>query len=67
MSVPKTTPAPATPATAAKVTTLTLKDLKPAADLGDRPEFVWLPVEWLFVDGIYQRAMTSAKSRKTVR
>ncbi|HEY0832503.1 MAG TPA: DUF6551 family protein [Azospirillum sp.] len=60
-------PTPATPEAAAKVATLTLKDLKPAADLGDRPEFVWLPVEWLFVDGIYQRAMTSAKSRKTVR
>lgn len=50
-----------------KVAELTLKGLKPAADLGERPEFLWMPVEWLFVDGVYQRAMTSAKSRATVR
>ncbi|HYH17899.1 MAG TPA: DUF6551 family protein [Azospirillum sp.] len=53
--------------TPTKIAELSLKGLKPAADLGERPEFLWMPVDWLFVDGVYQRAMTSAKSRATVR
>lgn len=49
------------------VSCITMKGAKPAPDLGAKPEFLWMPKEWLFVDSLYQRAMSSGKSRRLVR
>ncbi|MBP2229641.1 hypothetical protein J2847_002940 [Azospirillum agricola] len=49
------------------VISMTMKGLKPSPNLGERPEFLWMPIEWLYVDWLYQRAMSSAKSRRLVR
>lgn len=46
---------------------ITMKGARPSADLGPKPEFLWMPIEWLFVDATYQRAMASGKSRRLVR
>ncbi|WP_207458634.1 DUF6551 family protein [Azospirillum sp. SYSU D00513] len=53
--------------TLTKVTSLSLRDLDPAKDLGPMPEFCMLPKDWLFVDAIYQRAMSTDASKTLVR
>ncbi|QCG97359.1 hypothetical protein E6C67_26670 [Azospirillum sp. TSA2s] len=49
------------------VTSITMKGANPAPNLGPKPEFLWMPKSWLYVDAVYQRAMTSGKSRRLVR
>lgn len=60
-------PADASSSQLAKVAELALKGLVPALDLGPKPEFLWMPKDWLFVDGVYQRAMAGESSRRLVR
>ncbi len=46
---------------------LTLKDLEPSPDLGERPEFEWIPKDLLYVDPQYQRGTASRRSQALIR
>jgi hypothetical protein len=42
-------------------------DTKPSADLGERPEVMWLPKNLLYVDQRYQREIAKRTSRRLIR